>query len=85
MESGTMFVRPLTSNLYHILNKNSGLNASNLCQQSSRLQRLFKNLNPLSAPLFAALLSLDLSLSPTDLGVKLLAILIGSAIVGLLL
>lgn len=42
-------------------------------------------LTPLSAPLFAALLSLDLSLSPTDLGVKLLAILAGSAIIGLLL
>ena len=42
-------------------------------------------LTPLSAPFFATLLSLDLSLSPTDLGLKLLAILAGSAIVGLLL
>ncbi len=42
-------------------------------------------LTPLSAPLFAAFLSMDLVLSPVDLGVKLLAVLAGSALVGLLL
>ena len=40
-------------------------------------------LTPLSAPLFAALLSVDLALSPINLGMKLLAILAGSAIIGL--
>lgn len=42
-------------------------------------------LTPLSAPLFAAVLSLDLSLSPLDLGIKLAAVLAGSAAVGLVL
>lgn len=42
-------------------------------------------ITPFSAPFFASLLSLDLALSPTDLGVKLSAILAGSAIVGLFL
>ncbi len=40
---------------------------------------------PLSAPLFAAFFNLDLALSPTALGLKLLAILAGSAFTGLLL
>lgn len=42
-------------------------------------------LTPFSAPFFASLLSLDLALSPTALGIKLSAILAGSAIVGLFL
>lgn len=42
-------------------------------------------LTPISAPLFASLLSMELSLSPLDLGLKLFAILAGSAIAGLLL
>ncbi len=40
---------------------------------------------PLTAPVFAALFGLDLALSPTALGLKLMAILAGSALVGLLL
>ncbi|WP_299193985.1 sodium:proton symporter [uncultured Litoreibacter sp.] len=42
-------------------------------------------LTPISAPFFASFLSSDLSLSPLDLGLKLFAILAGSAIAGLLL
>lgn len=42
-------------------------------------------LTPLSAPFFAALFGLGLTLSPTALGFKLLAILAGSALVGLVL
>lgn len=40
---------------------------------------------PLSAPLFAAMFSIDLALSPAALGLKLLAILAGSAVAGLLI
>lgn len=40
---------------------------------------------PLSAPLFVAALALDLPLTPASLGVKLLLILAGSALVGLTL
>ena len=42
-------------------------------------------LTPVSAPFIASLLALELPLTPTDLGLKLFAILGGSAIAGLLL
>lgn len=42
-------------------------------------------LTPISAPLFAAIAGLELSLSPMALGLKLLGILAGSAVIGLLL
>lgn len=42
-------------------------------------------LTPISAPLFAAIVGLELSLSPIALGLKLLGILAGSAVIGLIL
>lgn len=42
-------------------------------------------LTPISAPLFAAIAGLELSLSPMALGLKLLGILAGSAVIGLVL
>lgn len=42
-------------------------------------------LTPISAPLFAAIAGLELSLSSVALGLKLLGILAGSAVIGLLL
>ncbi|WP_282609210.1 Na+-dependent transporter [Pelagibius sp. Alg239-R121] len=42
-------------------------------------------ITPISAPLFVYLMGLDLSLSPLSLGLKLMTILAGSAVVGLLI